>query len=73
MSIITDLDENKTAGLSCAKETEAARRPPPLFYFPYPSSTSTSPYTALAAVPQAITGPAIVNIFTMVPVISPSA
>ncbi len=47
--------------------------PPPQFYFPYPTSTSTSPYTALAAVPETITGPAMVNIFTIVPVMSPSA
>ena len=42
-------------------------------YPPYPSSTSTKPYTALATVPETITGPAMVNIFTIVPVISPSA
>ncbi len=42
-------------------------------YPPYPSSTSTSPYTALATVPETITGPAMVNIFTIVPVMSPSA
>ena len=42
-------------------------------YPSYPSSTSTKPYTALAAVPETITGPVMVNIFTMVPVTSPSA
>ena len=42
-------------------------------YPSYPSSTRTSPYTALATVPDTITGPAMVNIFTIVPVTSPSA
>ena len=42
------------------------------YYPPYPSSTSTRPYTTLAAVPQTDTCPAMVNIFTMVPVTSPS-
>ena len=53
--------------------SEAAGRPPPKTYPPLPSSTSTSPYSALATVPETITGPAMVNIFTIVPVISPSA
>ena len=34
---------------------------------------STSPYSALATVPLTITGPAMVNIFTIVPVTRPSA
>ncbi len=42
-------------------------------YPPYPGRTGTGPYTALAAAPETITGPAMVNIFTMVPVIKPSA
>ena len=42
-------------------------------YPSYPSSTNTSPSPALAAAPETITGPAMVHIFTMVPVISPSA
>lgn len=37
------------------------------------TSHSTRPYTTLAAVPNTMTGPATVNIFTAVPVIRPSA
>ena len=36
------------------------------------TSHSTRPYTTLAAVPNTMTGPATVNIFTAVPVIRPS-
>ena len=40
---------------------------------PQESAHRISPYTALAAVPNTITGPATVNIFTAVPVMMPSA
>ncbi len=42
-------------------------------YPSYPSSTGTSPYTAPATVPETDTCPAMVIIFTMGPVMSPSA
>ncbi len=41
-------------------------------YPPYPGRTGTGPYTALAAAPETDTCPAMVNIFTMVPVMRPS-
>ena len=44
----------------------------PVCIYP-PSRHSITPYTTLAAVPNTITGPATVNIFTAVPVITPSA
>ena len=53
--------------------SRVARETSPRYTRRYPSSHSTSPYTALAAVPNTITGPATVNILTAVPVISPSA
>ena len=40
------------------------------FYF---TAHKINPYTTLAAVPNTITGPATVNIFTAVPVTTPSA
>ena len=43
-------------------------RPPPKHYPPHPSSTSTSPYTTPAAVPQTMTGPVTRNIFAAMPV-----
>ncbi len=43
------------------------------YYPPYPSSTSRIPYTTLADRPKTITGPAMVNIFTIIPVMTPSA
>lgn len=52
---------------------EVPRNLPRCFYPRTPSSVGTKPYTALATVPETITDPAIVNIFTIVPVISPSA
>ena len=39
----------------------------------YLTAHKINPYTALAAVPNTITGPATVNIFTAVPVTTPSA
>ena len=51
------------AGIS---DSDGARRP----YF---TAHKINPYTALAAVPNTITGPATVNIFTAVPVTTPSA
>ena len=52
----------------CFPAEETVRGQPP-----YPIRYSTSPYTTLAAVPNTITGPATVNIFTAVPVTTPSA
>ena len=39
---------------------------------PYFTAHRINPYTTLAAVPNTITGPATVNIFTAVPVTTPS-
>ena len=39
----------------------------------YPTSQRSSPYSALAAVPKTMTGPAMTNIFAAVPVTIPSA
>ena len=39
----------------------------------YPTSQRISPYSALAAVPKTMTGPAMTNIFAAVPVTIPSA
>lgn len=39
----------------------------------YFTAHKINPYTTLAAVPNTITGPATVNIFTAVPVTTPSA
>ena len=38
----------------------------------YPTSQRISPYSALAAVPKTMTGPAMTNIFAAVPVTIPS-
>ena len=39
----------------------------------YPTSQRISPYSALAAVPKTMTGPAMTNIYAAVPVTIPSA
>ena len=51
----------------CFPAEETVRGQPP-----YPSRYSTSPYSALAAVPKTMTGPAMTNIFAAVPVTMPS-